>query len=137
MRLTVFDIFILLYSLFPSPFFSILFALFLFLLHSLFSSYPFGGQRTKQGEGPHHNAPYSRNPQSAINNKQFTLSVMIDLEKAFDLDWHKGLLYNMKQVGLPGIVFKFVEDFLKDHSIQVRVGAAMSSTYFLECNASG
>ena len=43
----------------------------------------------------------------------------------------------MKQVGLPGIVFKFVEDFLKDRSIQVRVEAAKSSTYFHECNASG
>ena len=62
---------------------------------------------------------------------------MIDLEKAFDLVWHNGLLHNMKQVGLPDIVFNFVEDFLKDCSIQVRVGAAMFSTYFLECNASG
>ena len=62
---------------------------------------------------------------------------MTDLEKASDLVWHKGLLANMKQVGLRGIVFKFVEDFLKDRSIQVRVEAAMSSTYFLECNASG
>ena len=42
---------------------------------------------------------------------------MIDLVKAFNLVWHKDLLYNMKQVGLPGIVFKFVEDFLKDRSI--------------------
>ena len=34
-------------------------------------------------------------------------------------------------------MFKFDEDFLKDRSIRVRVGAAMSSTYFLECNTSG
>ena len=47
---------------------------------------------------------------------------MIDLEKAFDLVWFKGLLYNMKQVGLHGIVFKFAEDFLKDRSIEVGVG---------------
>ena len=80
---------------------------------------------------------HRRNSQSAINNKQFTLSVMIDLEKAIDLVWHKGILYKIKQVGLPGIVFKFVEDFLKNPSIQVRIGAAMSSTYFLECNTLG
>ena len=36
----------------------------------------------------------------ATNNKQFTLSVMIDLEQAFDLVWHQGLLYNTKQLGL-------------------------------------
>ena len=68
----------------------------------------------------------------AINNKQFTLSVMIDLEKAFDLVWHQGLLYKMGTLGLRGNVLKFVEDFLKDRSIQVRVGAVMSSTYFLQ-----
>ena len=38
----------------------------------------------------------------AINNKQFTLFVMIDLEKAFDLVWHLGLLYKMKPLGLRG-----------------------------------
>ena len=47
-----------------------------------------------------------------INNKQFTLSVMIDLETAFDLVWHQGLLYKMEQLGLRGNVLKFVEDFL-------------------------
>ena len=57
---------------------------------------------------------------------------MIDLEKTFDLVWHQGLLYKMEQLSLRGSVLKFVEDFLKDCSIQVRVGAAMSSTYFLE-----
>ena len=38
----------------------------------------------------------------------------------------------MKQLGLRGNVLKFVEDFLKDRSIQVRVGEAMSRSYFLE-----
>ena len=68
----------------------------------------------------------------AINNKQFTLFVMIDLEKAFDLVWHQDLLYEMRTLGLRGNVLKFVEDFLKDRSIPVRVGEATSSTYFLE-----
>ena len=31
----------------------------------------------------------------AINDRQFTLSLMIDLEKAFDLVRHKGLLYKI------------------------------------------
>ena len=68
----------------------------------------------------------------AINNKQFKLYVIIDLEKVFDLVYHKGLIYKMEQLGLHSNVLKFVEDFLKDCSIQVRVEAAMSSMYFLE-----
>ena len=58
----------------------------------------------------------------AINSKQFTLSVMIDLEKAFDLVLNQGLLYKMGTLGLRGNVIKFVENFLKDRSSQVRVG---------------
>ena len=57
---------------------------------------------------------------------------MINLKKAFDLVWHQGLLYEMKQLGLRGNVLKFVVHFLKERSIQVRVGAAMSSTYVVE-----
>ena len=68
----------------------------------------------------------------AINNKKLTLSVMVDLEKAVDIVWHQDVLYKMEQLGLRGNVLKFVENILKDRSIQVRVGAALSGTYFLE-----
>ena len=50
----------------------------------------------------------------AINNKQFMLFIMIDLEKAFNLVWHQSLLYKMEQLGLFDNVLKFVENFLKD-----------------------
>ena len=95
--------------------------------NGLYTKFQFGFRKRRSCQD------HRRNSQSAINNKQFTLSVVIDLEKAFDLVWHNGLLFNMEQVGLRGNVFKFAEDFLKDRSIQVRVGAAMLSTYFLEC----
>ena len=32
----------------------------------------------------------------AINNRQYTVAVMVDLEKGFDLVWHRGLLYKME-----------------------------------------
>jgi len=60
------------------------------------------------------------------------MAVMLDLEKAFDLVWHQGLLYKMEKMGLNGNILKFVADFLSDRSIRVRVGVAMSNSYQLQ-----
>ena len=49
-----------------------------------------------------------------INNKRFTLSIMIEIEKAFNLVWHEDVLYKMEQLGLYGKVLEFDEAFLKD-----------------------
>ena len=67
-----------------------------------------------------------------INSKQYTVAVMLDLEKAFDLVWHKGLLFKMEQLGLSGNIHQFVKEFLTDRSIRVRVGTAQSTSYRLE-----
>ena len=68
----------------------------------------------------------------AVNNGQYTLAVMVDLEKAFDLVWHQGLLYKMEQLGLKGNILHFVADFLANRNIQVRIGTALSSTHQLQ-----
>lgn len=68
----------------------------------------------------------------AIHNKQYTLAVMIDLEKAFDLVWHKGLVHKMKMMGLKDNILNFVSDFLNDRSIKVRIGSSLSTSYKLE-----
>ena len=70
----------------------------------------------------------------ALNNNQFTLSDMINLEKAFDLVWHKGLLYRMEPLDQHGNVLQFVEDFLKDPT-QSKFASDQpcgSSPYFLK-----
>jgi len=68
----------------------------------------------------------------AINNRQYTLAVMLDLEKAFDVVWHKGLVYKMESMGLNGSILNFVSDFLSNRSIRVRVGTALSNSYQLQ-----
>ena len=57
---------------------------------------------------------------------------MIDLQRAFDLVWHDGLLYNIKKLGLEGNIFNFIRDFLRNRTIQVRVGSELSSVRVLE-----
>ena len=62
-------------------------------------------------------------------HKQFTLAVMIDLKRAFDLVWYDGLLYKIKKLGVEGNIFNFIRDFLKNRTIQVRVGSELSSAH--------
>jgi len=68
----------------------------------------------------------------AISNKQYTLAVMLDLEKAFDLVWHRGLIFKMRRMGLSGNILNFVTDFLSNRSIRVRIGTAVSNSYELQ-----
>jgi len=68
----------------------------------------------------------------AVNNRQYTVAVMLDLEKAFDPVWHDGLLCKMEKMGLNGNTLNFVADFLASRSIRVRVGVAMSNSYHLQ-----
>jgi len=68
----------------------------------------------------------------AINNRHYTLAVMLDLTKAFDMVWHRGLLHKIKGLGLQGNILSFIEDFLTGRTIQVRVGNNLSSSYHLE-----
>lgn len=74
--------------------------------------------------------------QDAINKhnhtKGFTVGVFIDFQSAFDMVWQKGLLIKMKNMGITGNVFSFVENFLSDRTLQVRVGAALSDTQLLD-----
>ena len=40
------------------------------------------------------------------------LGVFLDISKAFDKAWHKGLLYKLKQNGISGKLFDIITDFL-------------------------
>ena len=57
---------------------------------------------------------------------------MIDLEKAFDLVWHKGLMYKMKKMGLKDNIVNFVSNYLNGRRIKVQIGSSLSRSYELE-----
>ena len=67
-----------------------------------------------------------------VNNNGFVLCVFLDMEKAFDMVWRKGLMIKLKQLGINGRMFTWIEEFLSDRTIQVRVGSMLSSVYTLE-----
>ena len=50
------------------------------------------------------------------NDPEFTLTILCDLSKAFDVIDHKILLHKLHQYGIRGIVNKWFENYLKDRT---------------------
>ena len=53
--------------------------------------------------------------------------VFLDISKAFDRVWHKGLLYKLKCMGINGNFFKLVESFLSNRYRRVVLNGQASS----------
>ena len=50
--------------------------------------------------------PFDCNPSLEVR------SVFLDISKAFDKVWHKGLLYELKYLGISGELYKLIENYL-------------------------
>ena len=57
-----------------------------------------------------------------------TLAVFIDLEKAFDSLWTKGLLVKLSNLGLKGHILLYLHNLLSRRTFQVRIGRQISCT---------
>lgn len=58
--------------------------------------------------------------------KKTTALATIDLEKAYDTIWHKGLLFKLISAAIPGYLIKITETFLKERSYKVNVSGVLS-----------
>lgn len=56
-----------------------------------------------------------------------TVSIFLDIEKAFDKVWHDGLLYKMSLTGLPRTYIRTVRSFLQNRQFRVQTDGALSS----------
>lgn len=59
-------------------------------------------------------------------NKETVVAVFLDVEKAYDMLWVEGLLIKLHLLGVGGNIFNWVMEFLKNRSIQVKIGADIS-----------
>ena len=53
--------------------------------------------------------------------------ISLDISKAFDRVWHKGLLANLSIFGLQQTLIKWISSFLSDWSIAIRVAGCLSN----------
>ena len=68
----------------------------------------------------------------AFNNKEVVVGVFLDIEKAYDSLWKDGLLIKIYDLGVRGRMFNWIKDFLKERTIQVRVGGVSSKKVKIE-----
>ena len=62
----------------------------------------------------------------AFVNREHVVSVFFDLEKAYDTTWRYGILKDLHDLGLKGRLPLFIQSFLEDRTMQVRVGSTLS-----------
>lgn len=68
----------------------------------------------------------------ALANKQHTIAVFLDLEKAYDKLWIEGFIGKIKNIGLNGNILKYLENSLKNRTIRVAVGDSISNEKIME-----
>ena len=56
---------------------------------------------------------YRHSCQTSDSN-QFSCMVFLDVYKAFDIVWHKGLIFKLKQNGTDGELLEWIGDYLSD-----------------------
>ena len=62
----------------------------------------------------------------AFVNREHVVSVFFDLEKAYDTTWRYGILKDLHDLGRKGRLPLFIQSFLEDRTMQVRIGSTLS-----------
>ena len=57
--------------------------------------------------------------------------VALDLSKAFDRIWHKGLLHKLKSYGITGSYHAIISDFLTNRQIKVMLDGQSSAVFLI------
>ena len=65
----------------------------------------------------------------AYGCKKMMCGVVMDIQKAFDKVWHKGLIYKMSKLNLPVRMGKWIKDSVEGSQFYVKVGKEKSDLY--------
>nr|KAG5705434.1 hypothetical protein BaRGS_004561 [Batillaria attramentaria] len=79
-----------------------------------------------------HVASLTSEIKKAMVNKHSVVTTFFDIKRAFDTVWHAKLLDKLSSIGISGRLYQFVQAFLADRRISVRVGASLSDEHTLD-----
>lgn len=63
-----------------------------------------------------------------INDKEATAMILLDIEKAFDRVWTKGLIYKLITYEFPPVLIGTINSYLKDRLFKVRIEEVLSTS---------
>jgi len=72
----------------------------------------------------------------AIDNGKEIRVVFLDISKAFDRVWHKGLLHKLEKAGIKGKLLLWLEDYLKCRQQRVLINGTFSAWAFITAGIS-
>ena len=64
---------------------------------------------------------------NGFTNNQITIAISFDIEKAFDTIDQTTILNNLNKMGINGNMLSFVENYIRDRTITVKVGNKYST----------
>nr|KAG5686914.1 hypothetical protein BaRGS_020723 [Batillaria attramentaria] len=79
-----------------------------------------------------HVASLTSEIKKAMVNKHSVVTTFFDIKRAFDTVWHAKRLDKLSSIGISGRLYQFVQAFLADRRISVRVGASLSDEHTLD-----
>jgi len=66
---------------------------------------------------------------NAFTRGEHVVSILFDLEKAYDTTWKHGILRDLSDIGFRGRLPEFISNFLSDRLFRVRVGTTLSDLH--------
>ena len=67
-----------------------------------------------------------------INDGKDSCMVFLDVSKAFDKVWHKGLFFNLRKMGIRGNLLNWFKDFMSGRHQKVVLNGVGSNICYLE-----
>lgn len=68
----------------------------------------------------------------ALTRNRILMATFFDIRRAFDTVWHGKLLDKLAKLGLSGRILGFVQEFLRDRTLAVRVGQSVSKSHSID-----
>ena len=69
----------------------------------------------------------------AFSKRSSVLAVFLDIQKAYDMTWRRGILQKLYDMGFRGNLPIFINNLLQNRKFRVRIGAELSD-YFIQKN---